>query len=57
MPHVTRKSEVVGAELKDAACAVTQVIVVLEIQEGKEAIATKKYMQEWKKTGTAQVYD
>ena len=33
----------------------TQVIIALEIQEGKDAMATKKYMQEWKKTGTAQV--
>ena len=58
MPHVTkiaRKSKGVGAELKDAACAVTQVIIALEIQEEKEEMATKKYMQEWKKTGTAQV--
>ena len=58
MPHVTkiaRKPKGVGAELKDVACAVTQVIIALEIQEGKDAMATKKYMQEWKKTGTAQV--
>ena len=33
----------------------TQVIIALEIQEGKEAMATKKYMQKWKKTSTAQV--
>eukprot|EP00731_Ephydatia_muelleri_P016037 Em0009g461a len=39
----------VGAELKDAACSQTQVIIALEIQEGKEEMATKKYMQEWKK--------
>ena len=59
MPHVTkiaRKPKGVGAELKDAVCAMTQVIIALEIQEGKEAMATKKYMQEWKKTGTAQAF-
>ena len=58
MPHVTkikRKPKGVGAELKDAACSQTQVIIALEIQEGKEEMATKKYMQEWKKAGTAQV--
>ena len=44
----------VGAELKDAACSQTH-IIALEIQEGKEEMATKKYMQEWKKAGTAQV--
>ena len=58
MPHVTkiaRKPKRVGAELKDAACAVTQVIISLEIQEGKEAMATQKYTQEWKKIGPAQV--
>ena len=56
--HVTkikRKPKGVGAELKDAACSQTQVIIALEIQEGKEEMATKKYMQEWKKAGTAQV--
>ena len=58
MSHVTktaRKPKGVGAELMDAVCAVTQVIIALEIQEGKEAMATQKYMQEWKKIGTAQV--
>ena len=58
MPHVTkiaRKPKGVGAELKDAACAVTRVIIALEIQEGKDAMAAKRYMQEWKKIGTAQV--
>ena len=57
MPHVTkikRKPKGVGAELKDAACSQTQVIIALEIQEGKE-MAMKKYMQEWKKAGMAQV--
>ena len=29
------------------ACAVTQVIISLDIQEGKEAMVTTKYMQEW----------
>ena len=33
----------------------TQVIISLEIQEGKEAMATQKYTQEWKKIGPAQV--
>ena len=58
MPHVTkikRKPKGVGAELKDAACSQTQVIIALEIQEGKEEMATKKFMQEWKKASTAQV--
>ena len=41
-----------GAELKDAACTVTKLIIALEIQEGNDAMATKMYMQEWKKTGT-----
>eukprot|EP00731_Ephydatia_muelleri_P038846 Em0939g2a len=45
----------VGAELKDAACSQTQVIIALEIQEGKEEMATKKYMQEWKKAAFASV--
>ena len=42
MPHVTkikRKPKGVGAELKDAACSQTQVIIALEIQEGKEEMA------------------
>ena len=58
MPHVTKikgKPKGVGAELKDAACSQTQVIIALEIQEGKEEMATKKFIQEWKKAGTAQV--
>ena len=49
MPHVTkiaRKPKGVGAELKDAACAVTQVIISLEIHEAKEAMDTQKCMQE-----------
>ena len=54
MPHA-RKPKGVGAELKDAVCATTQVIIALDILEGKEAMAIKKYMQEWKKIGTAQV--
>ena len=44
MPHVTktaRKPKGVGAELKDAVCAVTQMLISLEIQEGKEAMATQ----------------
>lgn len=49
MPHMTkikRKPKGVGAELKDAVCSQTQVIIALEIQEGKEEMVTKKFMQE-----------
>ena len=58
MPHVTkieRKPKGVGAELKDAVCAQTKVIIALEIQEGKEAMASKDNVNEYTKAGTATV--
>ena len=58
MPHVSkidRKPTGVGTELKDAADAESKVIIQIEIQEGKEEMNTKEYMDVYKKAGTAQV--
>ena len=46
MPHVTkidRKPKGVGAELKDAACSETNIIIRLEYQLGKEKMQLKDY--------------
>ena len=45
----------VGTELKDAACAQTKIILALEIQEGKQVMASKEYVEEYTKAGTAVV--
>ena len=58
LPHVSkieRKPKGVGTELKDAADTETKVIIQLEIQEGKEEMEKKEYMDVYKKAGTAQV--
>ena len=58
MLHVTnieRKPKGVGVELKDAACAETKVIITLEIQEGRKAMASKEYVDQYTKAGTAVV--
>ena len=44
-----------GVELKDAACAETKVIIALQIQEGREAMASKEYVDQYTKAGTAVV--
>ncbi|KAL5515784.1 hypothetical protein EMCRGX_G001003 [Ephydatia muelleri] len=47
MPHVTkieRKPKGVEVELMVAACAETKVMIALEIQEGREAMASKEYV-------------
>lgn len=47
MPHVTkiaRKPKGIGAELKSAADGESGVIIRLEVQEGKEAMANKEFM-------------
>ena len=58
LPHVSkidRKPKGVGTELKDAADAESKVIIQIEIQEGKEEMTKKEYMDVYKKAGTAQV--
>ncbi|KAL5475048.1 hypothetical protein EMCRGX_G027096 [Ephydatia muelleri] len=49
------KPKGVGVELKDAACAETKVIIALQIQEGREAMASKEYVDQYTKAGTAVV--
>ena len=57
MPHVTkiaRKPKGVGAELKDAADSETNIIIRLELQEGAEHMAAKKFTDICQSKGTAQ---
>ena len=57
MPHVTkiaRKPKGVGAELKDAADSETNIIIRLELQEGAERMAAKKFTDICQSKGTAQ---
>ena len=56
MPHVTkiaRKPKGVGAELKDAADSETNIIIRLELQEGAERMAAKKFTDICQSKGTA----
>ncbi len=58
MPHVTkiiRKPTPVGAEVKNLACGDTGIMLFAELQEGKERMANKKYVDETKSAGTALV--
>ena len=52
MTKIKRKPKGVGTELKDAACAQTKVI---QIQEGKQVMVSKEYVEEYTKAGTAVV--
>ena len=57
MPHVTkiaRKPKGVGAELKDAVDSETNIIIRLELQEGAEHMAAKKFPYVFQNKGTAQ---
>jgi hypothetical protein len=50
LPHVTkiaRKPKGVGTEIRSLADGETRIILGLEIQEGKEAMATKPYSQQY----------
>jgi hypothetical protein len=50
IPHLTkiiRKPEGVGAEMKAVASGESGIILGLDIQEGKERMAVKKYVQEY----------
>ena len=56
IPHLTkfiRKPEGVGTELKDCSDGTTCLCLRLEIQEGKEAMATKKFCGPTVNSGTA----
>ena len=44
-----RKPKGVGAELKNAACAVTGVMLFLELQEGKDEMAAKEFCEKFPK--------
>ena len=58
LPHVSkidRKLKGVGTELKDVADAESEVIIQIEIQEGKEEMNKKEYMDVYKKASTSQV--
>jgi hypothetical protein len=49
LPHLTfilRKPEDLGTEFKNAACGILNIMVHLEIQEGKVPIKTKEHFQE-----------
>ena len=59
LPYVSKiegKPKGIGTELKDAADSEKNwVIIQLEIQEGKEEMEKKEYMDVYKKAGTAQI--
>ena len=50
---IERKPKGVEVELMVAACAETKVMIALEIQEGREAMASKEYVDRYTKAGTA----
>jgi hypothetical protein len=53
MPHlsfVKRKPEPLGCEMKCIACGTSGVMLAIEIQEGKEAMAEKQHTSDWQKT-------
>jgi hypothetical protein len=56
LPHVTkiiRKPTSVGAEIKNLCCGGTKIMLAIELQEGKEAMATKEFREETNSAGTA----
>jgi hypothetical protein len=55
-PHITkiaRKPENVAIEVRDVACGESEICIFLEIQEGKEAMATKDFCAPDMPAGTA----
>ena len=55
-PHVTkiaRKHENMAIEVSDMACGISEVCIFVEIQEGKEAMSKKEFVQQDFPTGTS----